>query len=349
VVLIRGMRIALLALAACASSPKAPAETAPSIVEAMAQLAKQLEPKAPMRLAVFPFPERSAGSTLLGEYVMDKLLVSFGSSANVTLVERSKLEAIRAEQNFSGEGYTADETAVSIGNMLGAEGVVVGTLTDLGGQWEIAARVLGTEDAGVKKVGEARFASSGLPPGLAGVAAKSTSAKTPADDARTSALFSEDFGGVEEGLVPAGWVTDDGVAVVLKGKSKCLGHLKDQDHQIRTTEIPWSDDFLIEVDATVHNWVKISALGLDAMFGAPFGAVGLTNATEIWHTFDPYWGKRVLLGFDKKGPVLRLTVDGKQLLLSRLPQPPPAASAPLGIQFGSNRDQCIHRVRAIKR
>ncbi|MCC7380771.1 MAG: hypothetical protein IT384_03020 [Deltaproteobacteria bacterium] len=308
-----------------------PAAAAPTIVDAMRDLATRLKPVAPVRIAVFPFPERGVGHTLLGEYVMDKLVTSFGSDPNVKLVERARLEAVRAEHQISAGGEISDDTAVSVGNMAGAEAVVVGTLTSLGQEWEIAARVLGTEDAGVRGVGEVRFSSTGLPPGLAGVAVKERGSSRPAEGSKggggsppsTSALvvFQEEFSNVEEGLAPEGWVVPDQVGVARSGAKKALASLKDGKHKLVIPNVAFPDDFELELltEFNAHN--NFQFCRCEITVGEVTAVVtskgfALTNSQSLEEGFA--CEKKALITLKKAGPVFRLLVDGRQVQLSRL-------------------------------
>lgn len=121
------------------------------------------------RIAVLPFQERGVGPTQYGAYVADKLLVELTRTGQVELVERARLEEVFAEQSLGVIGELSDATAASIGNLTGAEAVIAGTLTPLGGTWEVVVRVLGSEDAIVLAATEATWSSSSVPETLVGV------------------------------------------------------------------------------------------------------------------------------------------------------------------------------------
>lgn len=160
-----------LAGAGCALLQPAPAKPAgpPSLAEAVRDAAARIAPPGTLAVAVFAFPERGRGPTLLGEYTAEKLMLALAETGRVTLVERSRLETVKKEQLLGVAGELDDTTAASIGNMAGAGAVAVGTLTHLGeDRWELSLRLLGATDARVLTIAEVSFSAASIPPGLAG-------------------------------------------------------------------------------------------------------------------------------------------------------------------------------------
>jgi hypothetical protein len=62
-------------------------------------------------------------------------------------VERELLDKIMAEQKLSASGLVDPVTSVQVGKLLGARGIVAGTVTDLGENIEIHARLVKVETA----------------------------------------------------------------------------------------------------------------------------------------------------------------------------------------------------------
>lgn len=153
----------------------------PVLEEAMGTIAGKLPTESHQMVAVLPFTERGIGTTLLGEYVADKLMMALSATGRVELVERSRLETVYQEQKLGATGLIDDATAASVGNIAGAQAAIVGILTNLGECWELTARLLGTSDARVLAMAEARFSTKGVPPNLAGqpIGASSASPSAP--------------------------------------------------------------------------------------------------------------------------------------------------------------------------
>ncbi|MDR1319538.1 MAG: CsgG/HfaB family protein [Treponema sp.] len=71
----------------------------------------------------------SALSREISEYLIDELEYRLVESRKFTIVDRRRLDQIRSEQNFQTSGEVDDNSAVSIGNMLGANIVVTGAIS----------------------------------------------------------------------------------------------------------------------------------------------------------------------------------------------------------------------------
>ena len=79
------------------------------------------------RVAVLPFKNVS-GDVLAGEKATEEFNLQLGKTGHFTLVERLRIQEVFKEQDFDPERLD-ESTAVKIGKMLGAHGVVLGTLS----------------------------------------------------------------------------------------------------------------------------------------------------------------------------------------------------------------------------
>jgi PBP1b-binding outer membrane lipoprotein LpoB len=62
-------------------------------------------------------------------FVMDEIEFQLLDSRKFEMVDRKMIDSIRSEQSFQASGEVSDDSAVSIGNMLGANIVITGTIT----------------------------------------------------------------------------------------------------------------------------------------------------------------------------------------------------------------------------
>jgi len=85
-----------------------------------------------------------------GEYALEELTTQFVNVRKFRVVDRHNLDVIRAEQQFQLSGEVDDETAVSIGHLIGAAYVITGTINP----WESAnylrLRVIDVETGQIK-------------------------------------------------------------------------------------------------------------------------------------------------------------------------------------------------------
>ena len=78
----------------------------------------------------------------VSEYIIGELEFNFVNSGNFRIVDRRRLDNIRNEQNFQLSGEVSDDSAVSIGNMLGANIVVTGEIIGYGSNQLLVLRAL---------------------------------------------------------------------------------------------------------------------------------------------------------------------------------------------------------------
>jgi len=79
--------------------------------------------------------------------VVDELEYHLVSARKFTIVDRRTLDTIRAEQNFQMSGDVSDASAVSIGQMLGANIVITGSITGTGTNQRLSIKALDVKTA----------------------------------------------------------------------------------------------------------------------------------------------------------------------------------------------------------
>jgi curli biogenesis system outer membrane secretion channel CsgG len=73
---------------------------------------------------------------------VDELEYRLVEAKKFKIVDRKSLEAVRLEQNFQASGNVGDESAVSIGNMLGAAIVITGDISGSGNSRRLNLKAL---------------------------------------------------------------------------------------------------------------------------------------------------------------------------------------------------------------
>ncbi|MDR1788142.1 MAG: penicillin-binding protein activator LpoB [Treponema sp.] len=89
-------------------------------------------------------------SEKFSEYVLEELAADLLDSNKLVVVDRKELDLIRTELQFQASGEVSDESAQRIGQMLGAQSVVTGTLTTIGSSYRLMLRVLQVETGKVE-------------------------------------------------------------------------------------------------------------------------------------------------------------------------------------------------------
>jgi hypothetical protein len=113
-----------------------------AIVKASNDLIKDLQAK--NTIAVINI---SSNDNEISAYVLDTLEFQLVSSRKFTIVDRKTLDSVRSEQNFQMSGSVSDSSAVSIGNMLGANIVITGSITRTGTNQQLTLKALDVKTA----------------------------------------------------------------------------------------------------------------------------------------------------------------------------------------------------------
>jgi len=93
--------------------------------------------------ALAPFSMRGAeGDTPLLAFINESALVSLAQTPGLTLVERNRLDAVRAEQNLARQGLLDTDAAIEVGRLLGAHYMITGQVIPMSAQAIIFARVI---------------------------------------------------------------------------------------------------------------------------------------------------------------------------------------------------------------
>jgi tetratricopeptide (TPR) repeat protein len=138
---------AFIVSAACAGGPAA---TVPmegmSLDEGITRIALDLEAGLPegRRVVVVNFQSPSA---YFSDYVLEELESHLMNSKKLVVMVRSKLELLRNEIEFQMSYEVSDKSAVSVGRWLGAQVIVTGRFTDIGGAYRCRFNAIDIETA----------------------------------------------------------------------------------------------------------------------------------------------------------------------------------------------------------
>jgi hypothetical protein len=136
-------------LGTCASSPKPAAPDSSSgkamdtaIEEAAVRIDNAFNAGTEIALISVSSP-----SIQFSEYVLSYLETVLVNSGKLAVVDRANLDKIRAEQGFQLSDEVSDASAKDIGNLLGAEAIVTGSLVDLGDVQRLNIKSINVETA----------------------------------------------------------------------------------------------------------------------------------------------------------------------------------------------------------
>jgi len=88
----------------------------------------------------------------LSDYIITKLTGILVNSNKYIIVERRNLTILENELNFNMSGMVSDETAQSIGRMIGAQSVISGKITALGDVYKFNLNIIEVETARIQGI-----------------------------------------------------------------------------------------------------------------------------------------------------------------------------------------------------
>ena len=117
-----------------------------SLARAAEQIMSSIQPNSRIAIVYVMSPDIDATEYIANE--LEYIMVNRG----FIIVDRSQLDSIRQEQNFQLSGEVDDDTAVSIGKIVGANIIITGNVTGLDATRRLRLRALNTETAQVMAV-----------------------------------------------------------------------------------------------------------------------------------------------------------------------------------------------------
>jgi len=109
------------------------------------QIIANLQKQNKTKIAVINFSDLSGNNTYFGKYISEELLTRLFITGKFTVIERNLLNKIIKEQDLGISGYIDDNTAVSLGKILGVGAIATGTVIDMNLSIKINARLINTE------------------------------------------------------------------------------------------------------------------------------------------------------------------------------------------------------------
>ncbi|MDR1420011.1 MAG: CsgG/HfaB family protein [Treponema sp.] len=198
--------LAVMLAASCGSSPQAagtaaaadPADEVKPLRTAIQEAAALVEERLPegTKLALLNF---NSPSDQFSEYVLEELSAIFVNSGRLIIVDRNEIDLIRSETDFQWSGEVSDTSAQEIGQMLGAQSILSGSLSVSGDFNRFMVKALNVQTARVEAQYPADIAAdsrvkamlaSGKAPSTGSAASRQT-VGSPSTQAATPAASSQ--------------------------------------------------------------------------------------------------------------------------------------------------------------
>jgi TolB-like protein len=115
-----------------------------------------------INLAVLDIINVDNRKSVLGTFVEEELYTNLVRSkpADITIIERSQINQIMQEWDLGSSGIVNNDTAVQIGQLVGANAVVLGSITKIGETARINIRIVDVETARVESTASATLSGA---------------------------------------------------------------------------------------------------------------------------------------------------------------------------------------------
>jgi len=117
--------------------------------QALSEAAGRIDERIPAGSKIAPLNFNSPHDKF-SDYVLEELTANLVDSRKLTVVDRREIDLIRNEFDFQFSGDVGDDSMQQIGRMLGAQSIISGNFTDMGGFIRIMIRVLNVQNATVE-------------------------------------------------------------------------------------------------------------------------------------------------------------------------------------------------------
>lgn len=145
------------------------------------QISKGVQEKQSKKIAVIDFSDLNGNVTALGQFLAEELTTQLFIVApgKFEVVERRQLQKLAEELALGQAGFIEEKSIKKMGQILGVDAIVTGSLTDLGNTVKVNARLIGVESAKVFAVAAAEIPKKGISANLMGkqVDAKKTATR----------------------------------------------------------------------------------------------------------------------------------------------------------------------------
>ncbi|MDR0472130.1 MAG: DUF1566 domain-containing protein [Treponema sp.] len=148
-----GLTLLVMLVTGCSggAKPKNPAASSSGMTldQALKEAADRIEERIAAGSKIAPLNFNSPHDKF-SYYVLDELSANLVETRKLVVVDRKEVDLIRSEFDFQLSGEVSDDSMQALGQKLGAQSIISGTLTEMGGDYRIMIRVLNVQNASVE-------------------------------------------------------------------------------------------------------------------------------------------------------------------------------------------------------
>jgi len=163
------------------------------------------------KLAITELVDLEGNPNSLGKFIAEELITSISmlKGKNITVIERRLLMKVLEEQKLSTSDLLEPEAIKKLHKLLGAEYIITGSITELGDEVRINARVISTTTGEIASANRATIPATGLIKKLMEQRGKGyLSVTDPKDIGSENALITQNWQGVDIKLLGCSKVSE---------------------------------------------------------------------------------------------------------------------------------------------
>jgi polyhydroxyalkanoate synthesis regulator phasin len=151
---------AAVALTSCGSAKKTDSVMKDVVFKKLAVKLSEAHSKMKKKtVAVYGFTMIGRGDDTYTKYATEKLTHELVDIGKLMVIERSRVDEVLKEQQFTMSGTVDAAMAARIGKILAVEGVIIGTISIVGNEVEYITRIIQSENAMIMASANERYSS----------------------------------------------------------------------------------------------------------------------------------------------------------------------------------------------
>lgn len=324
------------------------------------QIVQSLDQDNKSTIAVIPFSDLHGKTNDFGIFLSEELTTRLFRTNRFQVVERQLLNEVVNEQKLNVSGLIDDNTAASVGRLLGLEAIVAGTITDLGSSIKVNTRLISTNTGTVFAVASVLiFKDSAISALLNRPCLLNDTQSIRGNDKadiQNKTFFYEDFSTIEEGAIPEYMIGASTLLVKSSARKneKCLAPFKKGNHRFIMSDIDFPENWRLNLHLlhSVDGYNKDKKYGIILKIGefeVKYDITRLSFRKDKTRLFfngvntkktTPAYNQVNVISVEKRNSILKLYVNSEKIYTLR----DECFEKPQSISFSSTIDFCLYKI-----
>ena len=121
------------------------------------QIVKSLAEKGKSKIAVIEFSDLDGNITAFGKFISEELITRLFLTNRFEVVERNLLNKVLEEHKLNVSGIVDENSIKELGRILGVDAIATGSITDIGTDLKVNARLISTETGTIFSVASVKI------------------------------------------------------------------------------------------------------------------------------------------------------------------------------------------------